>query len=190
MLKLERADRNIQITIREKEKHPSLLLAFSIALLLHLAALFLFRIKTAATGPEEIILAPSAVNATILAAAEIAQKEAVYPFEPRPPEPDFALLVYQEPPYPFPLELALPPKPPRPFSLTVGGQLAEMILLPYQLPESPIRARYAVRVENESGKVIWYEAERPDPLAEKIINELCFIGGSAGGVTMGWIELL
>lgn len=201
MLKIERSNQIIHITLKRRERlwSPSFILAFSIALLLHLAAFLLIAVKPIIVKGEVVILAPVSVNASITAIAEFTTAEPIYPFEPHPPAPVFPtlslpLIEHQEIPYPFPLEIPLnaaSTKPPPPFRIVVSGPLAEEILILPNIQIPPIQERYAVRVDNLTGRVIWHQSEKkePNPAAENFLDQLCFIGEREEAVTMGTIEI-
>lgn len=215
-MKLEKRKQNIYITLQGREKlwNRSLIMAFSIALLLHLAAFLLIHVTPIVTGGKEIILSPIAVNAEIPVGADVladlkSETPSRYPFEPPRPTPllpelpcalptlaGLQLVEFQEPPYPFhhvPTPDLDCKDTPRALSIAVSGPLARALMIQSELPEleGNFHEKYAVRVDNRTGRVFWYqpESKAPNPPVEALLDALCFITAGDAPFTTGYIEI-
>lgn len=196
MLKLERRNQNIHITLQGREPLLSrpFLTAFCVALGLHLIPFLLIHVRPIITHAKEIFLLPVIVNARIEVLTNLKEPAPHNPFEPTLPIPSLPdmpqLICCREPDYPF-QSIIVPDlgyqEKPLPLTITVSGPLAAAPLFKHNLPEPRMRLREkcAVKVDNQTGKVFWSDTQ--NPTTEAILNALFF--ATVEPITSGTIEV-
>lgn len=239
MLRLTRDFQTRQISIRTTGRETvftqGLLIAFAMALILHLAFFFIFRIAKGRDNYPHLVFAP----VTVYAAPQHADSSGYYSlteyeaqalakkstYEPLPSpvtippifskkiakvDMDVGLLFKTleteyllKELFPLAIEIPIPS-----VSLHIVGPLQEIA---YQMPALPnwekivtlpvdqikqFRYIFDVIVENASGKIIWYERQKPQVVAahdhsiEELLLLLTFAPNSKGFITKGEIEIL
>jgi hypothetical protein len=216
----------LSVTLRKREPffNREMVQAMALGIALHLFFFFLFPIATLKFHGSQLFLPPVSVAADIPSSSgavtiEMNQEEmAASHLEPPSlwtlsiPEVDLTIfpkiasysgdVSFEQQHLNYPLLSLLDslPKPVTPFQIHVSGPLSDVsFFLNYHVPPIPeglFKASFLVRMENQTGKIFWYEyREEPQneamrQLAQEVLNHLQFVKNKNLFVTDGEVEII